>query len=280
MIVFPNAKINLGLHVVEKRTDGFHNIETVFYPVNLCDALEIIPGDQEKTEFTISGLPLPGDPETNLVMKVVRLMTDAGSRMPDTPLPCFRIHLHKVIPSGAGLGGGSSDAASALKLVNELWKMDLSVPQLQDLAGQLGSDCAFFIENRPVFATGRGNMLEPIELDLSGYQIVIIVPPVHVSTPEAYRMVSPAKSVRSLKEIIRLPVEEWKDNLSNDFEKPVMNKYPVIREIKEELYNKGALYAAMSGSGSAVYGMFRGQVAVGSLQFDPSFFISRKLHQA
>ena len=257
MISFPNAKINLGLQVVEKRPDGFHNIETVFYPINLCDALEIIPSDKEGIEFDTTGTPVHGDPESNLVLKAARLMTDAS----------LKIHLHKVIPMGAGLGGGSSDAAFALKLLNDLWQLEFTDSQLQDLARKLGSDCAFFIENRPVFAFGRGDQFESIDLDLSGYQVVVSVPDVHVSTPEAYAMVTPRKPKRSLKEIILLPVEEWKGTLINDFEKPVMAKYPVIREIKEELYNQGALYAAMSGSGAAVFGLFSPQLAVGSWQF-------------
>jgi len=299
VICFPNAKLNFGLHVVEKRPDGFHNIETIFYPVALYDVFEIIPTGREGIEFTVSGLPIPGAAGSNLIQKAIKLMSDTGNyhspvsylfashslaREGSKP-PCeqsevngglgvqpgIRIHLHKIIPMGAGLGGGSSDAASALKLLNDLWQLELSVSQLQELARQLGSDCAFFIENRPVFAVGKGDQFEPVELNLSQYQIVIVVPPVHISTPEAYAMINPGKSKRSLKEIIRLPVEEWKEMLINDFEEPVMNKYPVIREIKEELYSRGAIYTAMSGSGAAVYGIFSSQLAVGSWQFDPTF---------
>lgn len=278
MICFPNAKINLGLHVIGKRPDGFHNIETVFYPITLSDALEIIISDKEIFEFTYSGLPVPGDPDSNLVLKAVNLMSIADYpspgpsparegryRYPESGIrhPAFaiRIHLHKVIPMGTGLGGGSSDGAHAIKLLNDLWKLELTTLEMQDLARQLGSDCAFFIENHPMFASGRGDQFEPVDLDLSGYKIVVVVPPVHVSTQEAYAMVTPGKPERSLKEIIRLPVEEWKELLTNDFEKPVMNKYPVIQDIKEELYSRGAVYAAMSGSGSAVYGIFSRQSA-------------------
>ncbi|MBE0648222.1 MAG: 4-(cytidine 5'-diphospho)-2-C-methyl-D-erythritol kinase [Bacteroidales bacterium] len=267
MICFPNAKINLGLHVVEKRPDGFHNIETVFYPVNLCDTLEIISGENDTVKFTTSGLPIPGEPAGNLIPKAYNLLF---SRIQSSSDPGSRIHLHKVIPTGAGLGGGSSDAAYTLKLLNDLWQLNLSVPHLQHFARQLGSDCAFFIENKPVVATGRGDHFESIDLDLSGYQIVVAVPPVHVSTPEAYGMVTPQKPFRSLADIIKQPIETWRGNLVNDFEEPVMNKFPVIREINEELYNQGALYAAMSGSGSAVFGLFSPQLAVGSWQFDSS----------
>ncbi|MBL7113338.1 MAG: 4-(cytidine 5'-diphospho)-2-C-methyl-D-erythritol kinase [Bacteroidales bacterium] len=281
MLLFPNAKINLGLHVVKKRPDGFHNIETLFYPIPLCDVLEIIQADQEDIEFTSSGLPIPGDAGSNLVMKAVNLMSDAGCRMPDAPLPLWggvgggvtagiRIHLHKLIPMGAGLGGGSSDGAHTIKLLNDLWKLGWTVSQMQEVARQLGSDCAFFIENVPVLAAGRGDQFEPVDLDLSGYQIVVVIPPVPVSTQEAYAMITPRKPERSLKEAIRLPVERWKEILINDFEEPVMKKHPVIREMKEELYRQGAIYASMSGSGAAVYGIFSPQSSVLSLQFDPS----------
>ncbi|MFH1160673.1 MAG: 4-(cytidine 5'-diphospho)-2-C-methyl-D-erythritol kinase [bacterium] len=267
MISFPNAKINLGLHVVEKRPDGFHNIETVFYPISLCDALEIVPSENPGIEFTASGFPIPGDPESNLVMKAVDLFSGARYRMPDSPLPSWggagggvvagsRIHLHKCIPIGAGLGGGSSDGACTIKLLNTLWNLKLSVPEMQELAGKLGSDCPFFIENKPVFASGRGEVFEPLTLDLSAYRIVIEIPPVHVDTAEAYSMITPRKPERSVREVIQLPVEEWKNLLTNDFEEPVMRRHPVIAEIKEKLYQQGAIYAAMSGSGAAVYGIF------------------------
>ena len=275
MISFPNAKINLGLHVVEQRTDGFHNIETVFYPVSLFDILEIIPSEKEGVEFTSSGLPMPDDANANLITKAYQLFSSNH--------PGIQIHLHKVIPMGAGLGGGSSDGANTTKMLSDLWKLDLSVQQLQDLARQLGSDCAFFIENKPVYATGKGDQFEPIDLDLSIYQIVIVVPPVHMSTPEAYSLVNPQKPEVEIREIIRLPVEQWKNQLINNFEEPVMKKHPIIREIREELYNQGAIYAAMSGSGAAVFGLFSPlstvhsmQSAVRSLQLNPSlkiFFI-------
>lgn len=281
MISFPNAKINLGLHVVEKRQDGFHNIETVFYPASLCDALEIVPSKNPGVEFTTSGLDIPGDPDSNLCLKACStLLSHIPHPESHIPYPGVHIHLHKVIPTGAGLGGGSSDGAHTLKLLNDLWQIALSDDQLEGLARRLGSDCAFFIRNRPVFASGKGDHFEPVDLDLSGYKIVIAVPPVHVSTQEAYAMVTPRKPELSLKEIVRMPVESWKGILINDFEEPVMNKYQVIGEVKEKMYHQGALYAAMSGSGAAVFGIFSRQSAVFTsqssaqrLQFDPSIEI-------
>ncbi len=233
----------------------------------MCDVLEIVPSENGGVEFTCTGISIPGDPESNLVLKALGLIRDTRYAMRDTQTgivdlesqiadPGSHIHLHKVIPTGAGLGGGSSDAAYSLKLMNDLWKLELSVTQLQDIARQLGSDCAFFIENKPVFASGRGDQFEPIDLDLSEYKIVVVAPPVHVRTQEAYGMVTPRKPRHSLKEIVRLPADRWRRLLSNDFEEPVMKKYPVIREVKEELYRRGAIYAAMSGSGSAVFGIF------------------------
>ncbi len=268
MISFPNAKINLGLHVVEQRADGFHNIETALYPVPMCDVLEIVPSEKQGVELTSSGIPIiPGDPASNLVTKSCQLISSSIQH----PASSIQIHLHKVIPMGAGLGGGSSDGAFTLKMLNDIYCLDLSVPQLQDLARQLGSDCAFFIESTPVIATGKGDQFEPIDIDLSGFQIVVVVPPLHCSTPEAYAMVEPKRPKESIKEIITMPVEQWKSHLVNDFEESAMSRYPVIREIKEGLYSQGAIYAAMSGSGSAVFGIFSPQSAVHSLQMDASF---------
>jgi len=224
-------------------------------------------------------LLIPRDPDDNLVLKAVKIVGSwqlaVGSRQladGSSRFPGFRIHLHKVIPTGSGLGGGSSDGAHAIKLLNDLREMELTEEQMQEIARQLGSDCAFFIRNRPVLATGRGDQFEDMDLDLSGYRIVVVVPPVHVNTAEAYSMIEPRKPIKPLKDIIGKKVEDWKDILVNDFEQPLMKKHPVIREIRDELYNRGALYAAMSGSGSAVFGIFSPQSTVRSLQFDPSFF--------
>lgn len=277
MIAFPNAKINLGLHVVGKRPDGYHNIETVLFPVSLCDVLEILPGTGSGIEFMITGLPLPGGKKSNLVLKAFDLISGAGYHLPDNLLNVnegagggepagLRMHLHKVIPAGSGLGGGSSDGAFTLKMLNGLLGLSLTDERLETLASELGSDCAFFIRNIPVLATGRGNQLEPVDMDLSGYRIIVMVPKVHISTPEAYSLVTPRQPEHSLKDVIREPVEEWRNLLVNDFEQPVMAKYPEIREAKQELYRFGAVYAAMSGSGAAVYGIFQTETETGNLK--------------
>jgi len=249
MIAFPNAKINIGLNVVSKRPDGYHNLESVFLPVELSDILEIVPSSN--LEFTSSGLEMDGDPEHNLVLKAYRLLEK------DFDIPSVKMHLHKMIPTGAGLGGGSSDAAFMLKMLNKQFHLKLNNGILQNYATQLGADCPFFIDNKPAFASGIGDQLEPIENDLSAYKIVIVKPDISISTIEAYRNIIPQKSVFNLKKIVGLPVESWKDTVKNDFEKNIFPRYPEIKKIKEKLYELGAVYASMSGSGSAVYGIFR-----------------------
>ncbi|MDR0508061.1 MAG: 4-(cytidine 5'-diphospho)-2-C-methyl-D-erythritol kinase [Dysgonamonadaceae bacterium] len=250
MICFPNVKINLGLHVISRRPDGFHNIETVFYPVNLCDILEIVPAKKGKTSFTLTGIPVDGSPENNLVMKAFNLLKK------DYNLPEIDIYLHKNIPFGAGLGGGSSDAAFMLKLLNDFANINLSVKQLEEYAASLGSDCPFFIQNKPVFAEGTGNIFSPVNVSLSGYSLVLIKPDIHVSTQTAYSQIKPRKPEFSITEIIQLPVTEWKNKLVNDFETGVFLQHPEIEAIKRELYERGAIYASMSGSGSSVFGIF------------------------
>jgi 4-diphosphocytidyl-2-C-methyl-D-erythritol kinase len=250
MICFPNAKINLGLQVVSGRPDGYHNIETVFYPVPLCDALEIVPSETGETTFSQTGIPVDGNPADNLVMKAFRLLEK------DFDLPEIAIYLRKQIPFGAGLGGGSADAAFMLKLVNDFAGLGLSVEQLEKYAGQLGADCPFFIRNNPVFAEGIGNIFTPVEISLQGYCLVLVKPDIHVSTKEAYAGITPKRPVFRLPEIIRLPPGEWKDRMVNDFEEGIFARYPAIGEIKKALYNRGAIYASMSGSGSSVFGIF------------------------
>lgn len=249
MIVFPNAKINIGLNVVSKREDGYHNLETIFYPVKLADALEI--ADSEKTEFTMSGLPIDGTPENNLVYKAYSILKK------DFELPEFKIHLHKVVPFGAGLGGGSSDAAFVLKLINDYCGLGIHISDLKKYASQIGADCSFFIENKPAFACGIGDQLEPLGIDLSEFEIVIVKPQTSVSTPDAYRNINPAYPEFSLKELNTISIEDWKSFVVNDFEKTVFKKAPEIQFLKKTLYDVGALYASMSGSGSAVFGIFR-----------------------
>lgn len=255
MISFPNAKVNLGLKVTGKRPDGYHNIETVFLPVSLCDILEVIPNGDGQAAFFTSGLEIPGVAEENLCLKAWRLFHDT---YPEKFGFVPSILLHKIIPPGSGLGGGSSDAASALKLLNSLCSASVDDGELEKMAGNLGSDCPFFIRNVPVFAEGRGDLFSPVRINLAGYNMVLVLPPVHVSTAEAYGMVTPGPSAVSIREIVERPVRQWKDNLVNDFEKPVADRYPVIAEIRDLLYSGGAAYASMSGSGSAVFGIFEG----------------------
>jgi len=250
MICFPNAKINLGLHILSRRTDGYHNIETVFYPVNLCDALEIIPAGEGKVTLTQTGIPIGGKPENNLVMKAYHLLKK------DYDLPGISIYLRKQIPHGAGLGGGSSDAAFMIKLLNDFSGLKLNLEQMENYARQIGADCPFFIQNKPVFAEGTGSVFSPAKILLRGYYLVVVKPDISVSTQKAYAQVTPQQPAVPLKEIIRLPINEWKNHLFNDFEPGVFAQYPEIKEIKQRLYAEGAIYASMSGSGSAVFGIF------------------------
>ncbi len=250
MICFPNAKINLGLNIISKRPDGYHNIETVFYPINLLDALEIVPAAGESGTFIQSGIPIEGNSSDNLVIKALRILQKQYA------LPEVDIYLRKNIPFGAGLGGGSADASFMLKLVNEFAGLHISVEKLEELAATLGADCPFFIQNKPVFAEGIGNIFSPIEISFKNYYIALIKPDVHVSTQEAYAGIKPQLPVKSIKEIIQMPVHTWKNQLVNDFEAGIFARYPQVREAKEKLYEAGAVYASMSGSGSAVFGLF------------------------
>ena len=251
MLAYQNAKINLGLNVVERRADGYHNLETVFYPIGLCDVLnvEISEGCSDYS-FSSSGIVIDGDPETNLIVKAFRLLQN------EYGLPAIDITLIKQIPFGAGLGGGSADAAFMLKILNEMFELKISPKKLEKIAATLGADCPVFIKNRPVYATGIGNVFRPIKLSLKGFFLVLVKPEIHVSTPEAYSLVVPEIPQISLFESIQKPVKEWKNLIKNDFEKSVFAKYPQIASIKEELYKAGALYASMSGSGSSVFGIF------------------------
>jgi 4-diphosphocytidyl-2-C-methyl-D-erythritol kinase len=253
MVVFPNCKINIGLNIINKRNDGYHNLQTIFYPLALNDVLEIIEAPQQETgiHFSATGIPVPGDVDTNLCIKAYHLLKK------DFPqLPCIKMHLHKAIPMGAGLGGGSADAAFALQLLNKKFALEIANEKLMDYALQLGSDCPFFILNKASFATGRGEILRPITMDLSVYKIFLINPGIHVSTALAFSQVKVEENKENLQELIMLPINQWKERIGNDFEKPVFEAYPELSSIKNELYNKGALYASMSGSGSSLYGIF------------------------
>lgn len=254
MILYPNAKINIGLNVVEKRADGYHNLETVFYPINLLDALEITTDEHQadSVKLKVSGEAIAGRPSDNLVMKACNLIR---SMFPEK-IERLSVHLHKHIPTGAGLGGGSSDAAFTIKALNEKFSLGMSVDQMEQLSAQLGADCPFFIKNQPVFAEGIGDIFTDIDIVLKGKTLVLVKPDISVSTADAYSLVSPHKPQQSLRESLRLPVEEWKNHVVNDFESSVFKKFPEIAVIKDRLYDLGALYASMSGSGSAVYGIF------------------------
>lgn len=269
MIVFPNCKINLGLHILKKRSDGFHDIDTIFYPIALQDGLEIIKSSSlsNNIEFSSSGLQIDGKPSDNICIKAYHLLKK------DFPqLPSIKIHLHKTIPMGAGLGGGSADGAFILVLLNTTFNLGINESKLIDYALLLGSDCPFFIKNLPCYATGRGEVLEIIDLDLSAYKFVIVNPGIHINTAWAFSQITPSQNLPSLKETFKQPVEEWKGFLQNDFEQAVSFHYPQIKETKNILYQQGAVYASLTGSGSTVFGIFKKDAAI-SLSFPPHYFV-------
>jgi 4-diphosphocytidyl-2-C-methyl-D-erythritol kinase len=266
MILFPNAKINLGLRIKEKRQDGYHSIETILIPVALCDVLEFIEEGKRQTTLTLTGIELDTEIEDNLVIKAWKIMNRKFK------IPAVSIHLHKVIPIGAGLGGGSADAAFMLKGLNEHFKCGCGIDELKVLAGELGSDCPFFITNTSSLGTGRGEKLEAIDIPIINYEILLVKPDIHIPTKEAYSGIVPMIPPESLKTLIQTPVEEWCNTIINDFETVVFNKYPVIRSIKNKLLELGAVYASMTGSGSAVYGIFKpGDIPIGLKEFSDYF---------
>jgi 4-diphosphocytidyl-2-C-methyl-D-erythritol kinase len=267
LITFPNCKINLGLNIISKRDDGYHNLETVFYPLPFYDVLEIISSDKKENEFFLTGITIEGEIQNNLCLKAYEILKK------DFPqLPFIKIYLQKNIPTGAGLGGGSADGAFTLILLNEKFNLELSEEKLLQYALQLGSDCPFFIINKPSFAQQRGEVLEKIIVDFSGYKILLVNPQIHINTGRAFTEIKPSVPVLSIKEIIQKPVYEWKHFLKNDFELPVFKIYPSIKKIKEHLYSIGALYAAMSGSGSTVFGIFENDAALNKIGFDENYF--------
>jgi 4-diphosphocytidyl-2-C-methyl-D-erythritol kinase len=252
MIVFPKAKINLGLRITGKRNDGYHDIETVIYPVNLFDALEFVASSTtaEKDVLAVTGIPLGTAHQENIIMKAVLKLREKYS------FPWLRIHLHKVIPHGAGLGGGSSDAACMIKSLNRHFNLSIGEKELRSLALEIGSDCPFFIDGDPAVASGRGEILESITPVLSGYYLILVNPGVAINTREAYQNCRPVKPLTSLLLLTARDITEWKGSVFNDFEEFAFQKHPVIGKIKDELYNAGALFSSMSGSGSSVYGIF------------------------
>ena len=252
MITFPNCKINIGLWVTQRRADGYHNIQTLMVPVPWCDILEIIPATGVETTLTITGNIVDAPMEKNLCYLAWKLLAEKYN------IPAVAIHLHKVIPSGAGLGGGSADAAFTLKMLNNIFHLNLGNETLRSLAVQLGMDCPFFIENVPSLSTGRGEYLKPITLNFDGLSLVIVKPPIHVSTAAAFAGIKPQYRENSMEVFCELPVQDWRKELKNDFEQTVFGLYPDILELKNRMYRNGAVYSAMSGSGSAVYGLFSG----------------------
>ena len=256
MILFPNAKINIGLDITARRSDGYHEIETVMCPVGWSDILEIVPGASDKTTLTVTGRKVDCPPEKNLVMKAFRaLETAIGDKLPPVD-----IYLRKIVPDGAGLGGGSSDAAFTLRGVNEVLSLGFSLDRLAEIAATVGADCPFFIYNVPMLATGIGTTLEPIDLDLSGLTVVIVKPAESVPTAEAYRGITPTRPMVALKERLSGGIEAWRDVVTNAFEATVGRQIPAIGEIKDRLTASGAVYTAMSGSGSAVFGLFKSDI--------------------
>ena len=253
MVIFPKAKINIGLRITGKRSDGFHDLETIFYPVGLCDALEFVTADDSmgNDTLTVTGLQGNGDPVNNLVMKAIRTLRNTEKFL------YLKIHLHKTIPSGAGLGGGSSDASAFLVALNKYFDLEITDNKLREVSLELGSDCPFFIDCVPSFAQGRGEILSQVTPLPEGLHLVLVNPGIHINTKEAYTNCTPQRPDSNLRELYDLDVSKWKDVIINDFEESVFKKHPQIAEIKNRLYNLGALYSSMSGSGSTVYGIFR-----------------------
>lgn len=257
MITFPIAKINLGLNVVEKRPDGYHNLQTVFYPVPIKDALEVqqmnegFPSEVD-CDLKVTNIAIEGDEQKNLVVRAYKLLKE------DFPtLPRIHTHLWKGIPTQAGMGGGSSDCAYMIRLLNELSGLGMSDDQMIGYAARLGADCAFFIKSTPCYAEGIGERMQPIALDLKGWYIGVVRPDIPVPTREAFSRIHPHYPEKCCKEVVMEPVESWRGVLTNDFEESVFTLHPEIGAVKEELYKRGATYAAMSGSGSALFGLFK-----------------------
>jgi 4-diphosphocytidyl-2-C-methyl-D-erythritol kinase len=267
MILFPNAKINIGLNILRKREDGYHELETVFYPLQLQDGLEFIENHTGKVRFSNSGIEVDGAPENNLVVKAYRMLAA------DYPLPGVDIHLHKVIPFGAGLGGGSSDAAFMLRGLNDFFGLNIPLEKLMGYAARLGADCPFFLQNRPSYASGIGEELEPLTLNLTGWHVMLVKPPVEVGTREAYAGVDPGMPEIHLQEAIRLPVNNWQGKVVNDFESGIFQRFPMIQEIRDRMQERGAVYTSMSGSGSSVFGLFRAEPMFRDSDFPEGSFL-------
>ncbi|MCH5308806.1 MAG: 4-(cytidine 5'-diphospho)-2-C-methyl-D-erythritol kinase [Prevotella sp.] len=271
MITFPIAKINLGLNVVERRPDGYHNLETVFYPVAIKDALEVFPMNEGfpsdvDCDLKVTNIHIEGDEQRNLVVRAYQMLKQ------DYPaLPRIHAHLYKGIPTQAGMGGGSSDCGFMITLLNDQFQLGLSRQQMIDYAARLGADCAFFIVNEPCYAEGIGEKLQPIALDLSGWHLAVVRPDIPVSTKEAFSLIVPQHPARNCRDIVMQPVETWRDSLTNDFERSVFAIHPELGKVKEQLYTQGAVYAAMSGSGSSLFGLFREPISLNTFQSEGTF---------
>ncbi|MGM0529921.1 MAG: 4-(cytidine 5'-diphospho)-2-C-methyl-D-erythritol kinase [Bacteroidota bacterium] len=252
MIFFPNAKINIGLYITDKRNDGYHNLETIFYPLSLTDILEIQKRKANQRIFNNTGIRLPVMTEQNLCYRAYQLIQQHHS------IPEINFHLHKIIPYGAGLGGGSSDASFTLKALNQLFQLNIRNDALKDMAEQIGSDCPFFIDNKPSIAREKGNKTEPIHLSIKGLYLLLVVPAIQIDTQTAYKGIKPRKREKPLKEVVlNEPIENWNDQVTNDFENHILKAYPLLKQIKQKLSEMGAVFTSLSGSGSAIYGIFK-----------------------
>lgn len=250
MICYPHCKINLGLNIQNRREDGFHNLETIFYPIPLCDILEVVPSEKSEFEMSFSGLKVDGNLEDNLVYKAYLLVQQKYQ------IPIVKVHLHKVIPMGAGLGGGSSDAAFTVKILDKIFNLKMSFEDMKNIVAPLGSDCVFFLQDKPVFAKNTGNDFEEIDLNLKGKWIVILKSDIHINTAWAYKDILNYSLFKHLPDISSMDIKEWRKQIFNDFEFKVFERYPEVELLKQKLYEHGAQYSAMSGSGSAVFGIF------------------------
>lgn len=277
MICFPNARITFGLQVKAKRKDGFHDIETLMLPIKMYDALEIVPSINNQTTIITSGAHIPGEPHENLVMHALKLiraeMQSDQERKTDFSEP-LHIYLHKGIPAGSGLAGGSANGAFMLKMLNDYFNLNLKHNRLMKLAEKLGSDCPYFLHNKAMLVRGRGEILETINTpNLAGYNLIVIIPPIRINTSEAYSLISPKAERPTVKEILKMPLAYWQENLNNDFETVLFKTYPFLKNIKDRLIGKGAVYASLTGSGSALYGFFNNTAILSSFrkEFDNCF---------
>jgi len=273
VLSFPNAKLNLGLYVTARRPDGYHELATSFVPLPWTDALEVLPAPkgQAASSLSLTGRPIPGEPATNLCLKAYELL-----RADHPTLPPVQLHLHKIVPIGAGLGGGSADAAFALRAISQVFALGLTTEQLEPYARRLGADCAFFLHNEPRLAHGRGDEFTPLALpDLRGVPCLVVYPGLHISTAEAFAGIVPRPPAHPLREALGQPMAAWRELVSNDFEAVLAPRYPVLADIKARLYAAGATYASLSGSGSAVYGLFPGLAEAPALPWEPEFLVWR-----